>query len=95
MTTGSEERQVASAPTDTTWRHPNGLAGALRPLAVDVATPIATYYLLTGVFGVPLVTALAASSVLPILRTVSGVTGSGGSTSWRRWCSRSTSVASR
>jgi hypothetical protein len=74
MTTGSEERQVASAPTDTTWRHPNGLAGALRPLAVDVATPIATYYLLTGVFGVPLVTALAASSVLPILRTVSGVT---------------------
>ncbi len=73
MTIRSEQRQDGSTTKDSPRQTPRGLASALKPLAVDIATPIAIYYLLTDVFGVPLVSALAASSVLPILRTVSGV----------------------
>ena len=42
----------------------------LRSLAIDVAVPTATYYVLTKGFGVGLVWALTASSVLPLIRTV-------------------------
>lgn len=73
MVIGSEQRQATSTATEGPRQALNGLASALKPLAVDIGTPIASYYLLTDVFGVPLVTALAASSILPILRTVSGV----------------------
>jgi hypothetical protein len=44
----------------------------LRPLLLDLAVPLGSYYLLRGV-GVGLVTALAVSSILPAARTVAGV----------------------
>jgi intracellular septation protein A len=49
-----------------------GLGAALRPLAVDVAVPVGLYYLLRDGFGVSLVLSLAASSVLPAVRSVAG-----------------------
>jgi hypothetical protein len=44
----------------------------LRPLLLDLAVPLGSYYLLRGV-GVGLVMSLALSSVLPAARTVAGV----------------------
>jgi intracellular septation protein A len=49
-----------------------GLGAALRPLAVDVAVPVGLYYVLRDGFGVSLVLSLAASSVLPAIRSVAG-----------------------
>lgn len=49
-----------------------GLRAALQPLAVDVAVPAGLYYLLRDGFGVSLVLSLAASSVLPAVRSVAG-----------------------
>ncbi|HXJ28244.1 MAG TPA: VC0807 family protein [Streptosporangiaceae bacterium] len=49
-----------------------GLGVALRPLAVDVAVPVGLYYQLRDGFGVSLVLSLAASSVLPAVRSVAG-----------------------
>jgi hypothetical protein len=45
----------------------------LAPLAVDVGVPLASYYLLHAGFGLPPAESLAASSVVPGVRTVSGV----------------------
>jgi hypothetical protein len=50
-----------------------GLGKALRPLAVDVAVPVGLYYLLRDGFGASLVLSLAASSVLPAVRSVAGL----------------------
>jgi intracellular septation protein A len=49
-----------------------GLGAALRPLAVDVAVPVGLCYVLRDGFGVSLVLSLAASSVLPAIRSVAG-----------------------
>jgi hypothetical protein len=49
-----------------------GIGASLRPLAVDVAVPVGLYYLLRDGFGVSLVLSLAASSVLPAVRSVAG-----------------------
>ena len=49
-----------------------GLGATLRPLALDVAVPVGLYYVLRDGFGVSLVLALAASSVLPAVRSVAG-----------------------
>ena len=49
-----------------------GLRAALQPLAVDVAVPVGLYYLLRDGFGASLVLSLAASSVLPAVRSVAG-----------------------
>src|SRR6478672_8560101 len=49
-----------------------GLGATLRPLAVDVAVPVGLYYLLRDGFGASLVLSLAASSVLPAVRSVAG-----------------------
>ncbi|MGW2525029.1 VC0807 family protein [Streptomyces sp. NPDC001617] len=43
---------------------------SLKPLLVDVAVPIGSYYLLKGAFGMSTFAALAWSSVVPALRTV-------------------------
>jgi hypothetical protein len=48
------------------------VGAALRPLAVDVAVPVGLYYVLRDGFGVSLVLSLAASSVLPAVRSVTG-----------------------
>ncbi|MFB4301430.1 VC0807 family protein [Actinomadura sp. NTSP31] len=47
-------------------------ARALAPLAVDVAVPLAVYYLAHQGFGLDLVASLALSSVVPAVRTVGG-----------------------
>ncbi|MWA06006.1 hypothetical protein F8568_037775 [Actinomadura sp. LD22] len=44
----------------------------LGPLAVDVAVPLAVYYLAHKAFGLDLVASLALSSVVPAVRTVVG-----------------------
>src|SRR5215470_6211404 len=50
-----------------------GLATTLRPLAIDVGIPLATYYLLRDAFGVSLWLSLALSSIGPAVRSVAGL----------------------
>ncbi|KJS56949.1 VC0807 family protein [Streptomyces rubellomurinus] len=52
---------------------PNPLAAGLRPLALDIAAPLAGYYLLHSVCGLSEFAALAWSSVVPAGRTVLGL----------------------
>lgn len=53
--------------------HGPGVASSLRPLAIDVAVPLGTYYLLHGAFGVSVWLSLALSSVGPAIRAISGI----------------------
>jgi len=62
--TGSEVR-AARAVGD--------LRRALTPLAVDVAIPLGSYYLAHSAFGLSTVNALIISSVIPAVRTVTGL----------------------
>jgi hypothetical protein len=50
-----------------------GIASSLRPLAIDVAIPVGTYYLLHAGLGLSLWLSLALSSVVPALRTAFGL----------------------
>jgi hypothetical protein len=50
-----------------------GIVSSLRPLAIDVAIPVGTYYLLHSGLGLSLWLSLALSSVGPALRTVFGL----------------------
>jgi hypothetical protein len=50
-----------------------GAAGSLRALAIDIAIPLGTYYLLRDGIGASLWLSLAASSVLPAIRSVAGI----------------------
>jgi hypothetical protein len=52
---------------------PPGTAGSLRALAIDIAIPLGTYYLLRDGIGASLWLSLAASSVLPAIRSVAGI----------------------
>ncbi|MFJ8040006.1 VC0807 family protein [Kitasatospora sp. NPDC096147] len=45
----------------------------LKPLAVDVAVPLAAYYLAHGAFGLGLVASLTVASAVPVVRTVGGL----------------------
>lgn len=69
MTTATMAR-----PPDTAGagKSGGGLGAALRPLALDVAVPVGLYYVLRDGFGVSLVLSLAASSVLPAVRSAAG-----------------------
>jgi hypothetical protein len=58
--------------TTTEIRPAESPQATLRPLLLDLAIPLGSYYLLRAA-GVGLVTALAASSVWPAARTVAGV----------------------
>ncbi|HKR70850.1 MAG TPA: VC0807 family protein, partial [Streptosporangiaceae bacterium] len=49
------------------------LAGALRPLLIDIGIPVGTYYLLRDAFGVSLWLSLALSSVGPAVRSIAGL----------------------
>ncbi|MGI5160763.1 VC0807 family protein [Microbispora sp. CA-102843] len=49
------------------------LGKTLMPLALDVAMPMACYYLLHGAFGMSEVAALAVSGVIPAVRVVAGI----------------------
>jgi hypothetical protein len=50
-----------------------GLLRSLRPLAIDVAVPLATYYLLRDGLHLSLWLSLAGSSVFPAVRSVTGI----------------------
>lgn len=50
-----------------------GLLTSLRPLAIDVAVPLGTYYLLRDGLGLSLWLSLAASSIFPAIRSVAGI----------------------
>jgi hypothetical protein len=52
-------------------RRPDALA-SLRPLAIDVGVPLATFYVLHDAFGVSLWLSLALSSIPPAIRAVAG-----------------------
>lgn len=49
------------------------VASALRPLAIDVAVPLGSYYLLHAAFGLSVWLSLALSSVGPAIRAISGI----------------------
>src|SRR5215831_1478454 len=68
-TTARKSGRPGRAPAD---QRP-GLAAALRPLAIDVGIPLATYYLLRDAFGVSLWLSLALSSIGPAVRSVAGL----------------------
>src|SRR5438876_2589260 len=60
---------VGRVPAD---RRPD-LAGALRPLVIDVGIPLGTYYVLRDGFGVSLWLSLALSSIGPAVRAIAGL----------------------
>ncbi|MFD9691170.1 VC0807 family protein [Kitasatospora sp. NPDC001309] len=65
---------TAPAPADgAAAPAPNPVASGLRPLVLDVAAPLAGYYLLHSVCGLSEFAALAWSSVFPAGRTVLGL----------------------
>jgi hypothetical protein len=49
------------------------VASSLRPLAIDVAVPLGSYYLLHAAFGLSVWLSLALSSVGPAIRAISGI----------------------
>ena len=65
----ADRRAADGAPAD---RRPD-LAGALRPLVIDVGIPLGTYYLLRDAFGVSLWLSLALSSIGPAVRAIAGL----------------------
>ncbi|WP_249375059.1 VC0807 family protein [Streptomyces sp. I05A-00742] len=64
--------QATAAPATTTEqaRQGNPLVTALKPLLLDVALPLGSYYLLRDGLGLSLVLSLALSSVVPAARTL-------------------------
>jgi hypothetical protein len=63
---------AAAAPAPAPAPAP-GLLASLRPLAIDIAVPLGTYYLLRDGLGLSLWLSLAASSVFPAIRSVAGL----------------------
>ncbi|HEX5292749.1 MAG TPA: VC0807 family protein [Streptosporangiaceae bacterium] len=64
---------AAPAPAAAPASAPPGAAGSLRVLAIDIAIPLGTYYLLRDGLGASLWLSLAASSVLPAIRSAAGI----------------------
>ncbi|SDT67791.1 hypothetical protein SAMN05216371_3632 [Streptomyces sp. TLI_053] len=71
--TATSAASAASAAATGTAKAPQPLVKALRPLAVDIAGPLAAYYLLHSGLGASEFAALAWSSVFPVARTVLGL----------------------
>ena len=61
----------AAASGTRAGRHGDVLT-SLRPLAIDIGVPLATFYVLHNAFGVSLWLSLALSSIPPAIRTVAG-----------------------
>jgi hypothetical protein len=68
---GSVSPGAAPGRPAATDRRPS-MAAALRPLVIDVAIPVGTYYLLRDAFGLSLWLSLALSSIGPAVRTIAG-----------------------
>ncbi|MEU6407154.1 VC0807 family protein [Microbispora sp. NPDC046933] len=67
--------QTLTAPARAAQPRRGNLRKTLMPLALDVAAPMACYYLLHGAFGMSEVVALAVSGVIPAVRVVAGIVG--------------------
>lgn len=67
LTTLRPETAVPGNP-----RRKNPVIATLRPLVLDLGVPLGSFYLMRAA-GVPLVPALALSSVLPAVRTITGL----------------------
>lgn len=65
--------ETLTAPVRAAQPRRGTLRTLLMPLAVDVAAPMACYYLLHGALGTSEVTALAVSGVIPAVRVVAGI----------------------
>ncbi|MEU6426191.1 VC0807 family protein [Microbispora sp. NPDC046973] len=65
--------QTLTVPARAGQPQRGNLRKTLVPLALDVAAPMACYYLLHGAFGTSEVTALAVSGVIPAVRVVAGI----------------------
>ncbi|WP_079319072.1 VC0807 family protein [Microbispora sp. GKU 823] len=65
--------QTLTAPARAEQPRRGNLGTMLTPLALDVAAPMACYYLLHGAFGTSEVAALAVSGVIPAVRVVAGI----------------------
>jgi hypothetical protein len=65
--------ETLTAPVRTGQPQRGNLRKTLMPLALDVAAPMACYYLLHGAFGTSEVAALAVSGVIPAVRVVAGI----------------------
>ncbi|MFJ9441874.1 VC0807 family protein [Kitasatospora sp. NPDC101235] len=72
-TTAAPARDAAAGAARA--KAPNPLVSGLRPLALDVAAPLAGYYLLHSALGLSEFAALAWSSAFPAARTVLGLLG--------------------
>ncbi|MEV7182767.1 VC0807 family protein [Kitasatospora sp. NPDC093102] len=72
-TTATPARDAATGAAHA--EAPNPLVSGLRPLALDVAAPLAGYYLLHSALGLSEFAALAWSSAFPAARTVLGLLG--------------------
>ncbi|GAA1916720.1 VC0807 family protein [Streptantibioticus ferralitis] len=59
--------------TTTSYSPRQELVNTFRPIVLDVALPLGTYYLLHDAFGVGLVLSFALSSIPPAIRTVYGL----------------------
>ena len=68
--TVTTEITADSAPSAAGAVAPNPLKQTLTPLAIDVAVPLAGYYVLHAGFGLGTAAALGLSSVVPALRTL-------------------------
>ncbi|MEV6971927.1 VC0807 family protein [Kitasatospora sp. NPDC093806] len=64
---------ATAAGTTTVAKAPNPLTTALRPLALDIAAPLAGFYLLHSAFGMSEFAALAWSGTIPAARTALGL----------------------
>ncbi|WP_433179328.1 VC0807 family protein [Actinoallomurus sp. CA-150999] len=68
--TAGRSGEKDAAPESRPQSNGGELLGNLKPLVVDVALPVGSYYLLHKGLGVDLVTSLALSSVVPAVRTI-------------------------
>ncbi|MEV7807192.1 VC0807 family protein [Microbispora sp. NPDC088329] len=65
--------ETLTAPARAEQPRRGTLRTVLMPLALDVAAPMACYYLLHGAFGASEVAALGVSGVIPAVRVVAGI----------------------
>jgi hypothetical protein len=70
--TGPETSSTGLAEAELRQRR-QAIASSLRPLLLDVALPVGTYYALHSGFGLSLWISLAASSVVPAIRTIAAI----------------------
>ncbi|MDF9815497.1 VC0807 family protein [Streptomyces sp. SPB162] len=72
MTQVQQQTQAGPEEVAAAEQAPNPLVTMVKPLALDIAVPLGSYYLLHDGFGLGLVPSLMLSSIVPAIRTVAG-----------------------